>query len=109
MFKGEYSPPAWICDLDAQSPPMQEVKIDGKDFIFGTMCKVNECGNDKVICLFTADHKKCWSLEITVPYGLGADGAQHPKRYASLRYYGAPDVPTKKYLMFQLSKDPSWK
>ncbi|MBX9685955.1 MAG: inhibitor of vertebrate lysozyme family protein [Candidatus Obscuribacterales bacterium] len=110
IFKGEYSPPLWVLHYDAESTGMTEVTAaDGKTFSIGSMCKASDCANDRLLVAFSADHKKGWALEITVPTGLGADGVAHPKKYASLRWYNQPDPATKKVIMSYLEKDPGWK
>ncbi len=109
MFKGEFSIPAWLQNLDANATPVNEYTVDGKKYLIGSMCKATDCLNDRLIAAFSADHKKCWGLEITVPTGLGKDAIRHPKKYASLQFYGQPDNHMRKVLMGHLEKDPSWK
>lgn len=109
MFKGEWSLPSWIQALDAHSAPTVDMTVDGKLYTVGSMCKASDCSNDRLVAAFNSEHRKCWGLEITVPHGLGPDAVKHPKKYASLQWYGNPDQVTKKVLMMYLEKDPSWK
>lgn len=110
MFKGEWSIPNWIQRVEANSAPVIETTgVDGQTYVLGSMCKSSDCANDRLIAIFSKDHKQAWSIEITVPAGLGKDGERHPKKYASLHFYGNPDVNMKKVLMGFLEKDPTWK
>ncbi len=110
MFKGEWSIAAWIQNLEANSAPVIETQgVDGHSYILGSMCKSNDCANDRLIAIFNADHKRAWGVQITIPAGVGKDGERHPKKYANLKYYGNPDVNMKKVIAGFLEKDPTWK
>jgi hypothetical protein len=109
LFHGEYSPPTWVLNLDAESPPAMETTINGKDYVFGSMSKASDPAADRIIVLFNSEHKKAWAVEITVPSAYGADAVQHPKKYALTRFFGAPDPAMRKTLMSQMDRDPSWK
>ena len=109
IFKSEYSIPAWIQSLDADSGPTSQITgADGVTYIVGAMSKAND-PYDRLIALFTADHKKQWALGVTIPVALGREGLLHPKKYASLRWYGHPDLTVRKVFTDYLDKDPSWK
>lgn len=109
VFKSELSIPAWIQSMDVDSGPTSQITgADGVNYIVGAMSKAND-PYDRLIALFTADRKKEWALGVTIPVALGKDGLLHPKKYASLRWYGRPDTNVRKVFMDYLDKDPSWK
>ena len=107
MFKGEWSVPAWIQGLDANSAPTVELTVDGKTFTVGSMCKSGDCASDRLVAAFNSEHKKAWGLEITLPPL--PEASKHPKKYANLKWYGNPDLYMRKVLMTYVEKDPSWK
>jgi tetratricopeptide (TPR) repeat protein len=107
MFKGEYSPPAWVSSLEGNSDPARQITVDGKEYVFGSMCNANDCAGDRIVVLFSGDHKKSWALEVIVPPGLGQDSTDHPLKYGTLRYFGEPDPPMKKLLLAQFERDLS--
>lgn len=109
VFKSELSIPAWIQSMDVDSGPTSQITgADGVNYIVGAMSKAND-PYDRLVALFTADRKKQWALGVTIPVGLGKDGLLHPKKYATLRWYGKPDSNVRKVIMDYLDKDPSWK
>jgi flagellar motor protein MotB len=109
VFKSELSIPAWIQSMDVDSGPTSQITgADGVNYIVGAMSKAND-PYDRLVALFTADRKKEWALGVTIPVALGKDGLLHPKKYASLRWYGRPDTNVRKVFMDYLDKDPSWK
>lgn len=110
IFKGEYSPPKWVDELDALSAPVVEITDnEGKTYIVGSMCKSGDCISDRLVAAFSSDRKKAWGLGITLPAGLGKEGTAHPKQYATLRWYNKPEQNVRKVIMGYVEKDPGWK
>ncbi len=110
IFKGEYSPSRWVETLDATATPLTEVTNNGKTYLVGIMCNISNPKGNKFVVSFTADKKKGWGVELTVPAGIGRDAVLHPKKYATIRYFNNPDIAMKKLLMDYLAnKEPAWK
>lgn len=109
ILKSELSIPAWIQSLDADSGPISQIPgPDGSNYVIGAMNKAGD-PYDRMIALFSSDHKKQWGLGVTIPIAIGKEGLMHPKKYASLRWYGRPDLTIRKVFTDYLDKDPSWK
>lgn len=109
IFKSELSIPAWIQALDADSGPTSQITgADGTVYVVGAM---NRAGDpyDRLVALFNIEKKKQWAVGINIPVSLGKEGLQHPKKYATLRWYGNPDLTIRKVFTDYLDKDPSWK
>lgn len=99
LFLGEHYCPQWIEKLDAVSKPSEMTSINGKDYVFASMCKTSDNARDRILALFSSDRKKCWAVGSTIPPGLAPEF-----KFATLRYFGNPDPVIKNYLASRLEK-----
>jgi tetratricopeptide (TPR) repeat protein len=103
MFKGEWSIPGWIVNLEGTGQPAAETTIDGEKYIAGVMRNPADTTGWFLVVLYTPDHKKCWALEATIPPGLRE--TPNPEKFAALRYYGNPSDAVKKALKTEMDKE----
>jgi hypothetical protein len=68
MLKGEQVPP-WVANyaktFDGPSNPATTVKLNGKDYLLGYVCKAHDCGDNQLFVLFAPAGKQAWGLLMT--------------------------------------------
>src|SRR5260364_403914 len=107
LFKGEKQVPVWVRQARGTSSPYVRVRIAGKHYISGEMCKPHDCGNHRFYGVFSEDKKRAWGLLVTVK---DTDNAMvHPNQVLTDRLLCKPDHPSKAQLIGRLRMYPNWK
>lgn len=108
MIAPENRVPTWLARANGPSAPHTHVRIDGKSYIFGSMCKRHACATNQFFGVFDESKRKAWGMLVTVSDAPGA--VTKPNKYARYRWFGKPDARIKGYLLQeQLKQNPDWK
>ena len=66
LLKGEKNVPAWIVAFgkngDGVAGESTDIKVDGQDYVYATVCKPHDCGDNQLGVIFAAQGDGAWAL-----------------------------------------------
>lgn len=106
LVREEERLPDWVLNLDGQAFPMIALEAAGRRYLFGKLCQIDDCGQERLLVLIDRDWDRAHALYVRLPEALPEDRA--PSRHAYLRWLGDPNAAQRRLLEEQLSLEPDW-
>lgn len=93
MFKEHPQVPSWIARADGVSAPYSRVRIDGREYIVGSLCKPHDCMSNRFYGALASDKQHAWGVLVTAVENADASGEM-----VKYRWFGEPPAAIQAYL-----------